>query len=245
MPRILRLERDDPIPQFFATIRRLREPIERAYFDAFAASDACNDGLRAARELFQSSLHAYDLNQASAGGNGSRDVDQVNELYRIAYADDLRCDLQASLVVLFADNAIQRLGKRLFQRPIGLRGFGTLFNDVHFTTLVRATTNTLRHVDDWADLPFPYPEADAATSPIERVQLENIVVLQKAFGIGKHEAIRDLVSWRTIVTIDGLYGSQPPDYRRFENALLAAAREICETSGPLPLEQFLSEESRN
>ncbi len=34
------------------------------------------------------------------------------------------------------------------------------------------------------------------------------------------------------VTIDGLYGTHPPDYQRFEDALLEGARDIAITAGP-------------
>jgi len=46
MSRFVRLEIHDPFVAFAATLRRLRPAIERAYYAAFAASDASNEALK-------------------------------------------------------------------------------------------------------------------------------------------------------------------------------------------------------
>jgi hypothetical protein len=54
----------------------------------------------------------------------------------------------------------------------------------------------------------------------------SITVLQRAFGIGIHERIRDVVSIRVIIAVDGRLGTEPTDYARFEAAIVVAAEEI-------------------
>lgn len=56
--------------------------------------------------------------------------------------------------------------------------------------------------------------------------MESITVIQKAFGIGIHERIRDVVSMRVIIAVDGKLGMQAPDYVRFESAIIQAAEKI-------------------
>jgi hypothetical protein len=51
--------------------------------------------------------------------------------------------------------------------------------------------------------------------------------LQHAFGIGRHERIRDLVSMRIIIAVDGHLGNpNGPDYARLEQALIEGAFDI-------------------
>lgn len=57
--------------------------------------------------------------------------------------------------------------------------------------------------------------------------MESIAIIQQAFGIGKHERVRDVVSMRTIIAVDGhLGGPDGPDCARFEGAMVSAAFEI-------------------
>jgi hypothetical protein len=84
----------------------------------------------------------------------------------------------------------------------------------------------LRHVSEWddnEDLAFPYDAATAKSDNAKRA-IENIEILQRALGIGVHEPIRDVLSWHVVVAVDGKLGTEPPDYQRFEDALVAAAR---------------------
>ena len=117
-------------------------------------------------------------------------------------------------------------------KKIGLHGYGPLYRGVHLTSLLRATTNCVRHVSEWEDYPFPYRDLKDAESNDERKAIQSILVLQQAYGIGRHERVRDFVSWHTVVTIDGLYGTQRPDYQRFEDALVEGARGIANAAGP-------------
>lgn len=111
-------------------------------------------------------------------------------------------------------------------------GHGPLYRSVHLTSLLRATTNCVRHVSEWEDYPFPYRDLTHAERNDERKAIQSIRVLQQAYGLGRHERIRDFVSWHTVVTIDGLYGTNPPDYQRFENAIVDGARAIAKAVGP-------------
>lgn len=159
-------------------------------------------------------------------------------LYANAIAEDSHCDMQATIIVLFADDLLQRFGHRVLGKKVGLHGFGPLYRGVHLTSLLRATTNCVRHVSEWEDLAFPYPEPAEAKSNDERVAIGNIKVLQTAYGIGKHERIRDFVSWHTVVTVDGLYGTHPPAYQRFEDALVEGARDIAREGGGTTLPEL-------
>jgi hypothetical protein len=101
------------------------------------------------------------------------------------------------------------------------------------TTLLRAATNTLRHVSDWdedPDIVFPY-DPQTATTKVAKQAYNTIAVLQHAFGIGKHEPIREPVSWRVVVAVDGQLGTAPPDFGRFQAAVLTAAHEIAAEAG--------------
>jgi phage baseplate assembly protein W len=117
-------------------------------------------------------------------------------------------------------------------------GFGPTYRghgEVRLTTLLHAGTNALRHVSEWDDLsdlqrlPYPklaeLPERSKLYEPIR-----NIEVIQRAFGIGIHELIRQPISSRVLVLVDGQLGTAEPDYRRFEAAVIAAARDIARTA---------------
>jgi len=130
---------------------------------------------------------------------------------------------------------------------------------VHLTSLLRAATNTLRHLSEWDDNPklvFPYDKKPSSGVPHhdktdeqklnEKKAQEarrSINILGRAFGIGKNEPIRDVVSWRTLVAIDGNLGTVP-DYQRFEDAILIAAREITDEAGPESRESLEAELAR-
>jgi hypothetical protein len=56
--------------------------------------------------------------------------------------------------------------------------------------------------------------------------MENIVVFQSVLGSGFHESTRDVQSMRILIQINGKLGTEPPDYSRFENALIETALAI-------------------
>lgn len=69
----------------------------------------------------------------------------LDQMYLDAQAEDLQADYQASIVILFADDALQRLAKGLLDKAPGLHpGYGRAYNGVPLTTLLRACTNALR-----------------------------------------------------------------------------------------------------
>ncbi len=230
MSRFVRLELHDPYVTFATTLRRLRPAIERAYYAAFAASDASNEAMKLYRwETFSDPLVPEIL--GSMFPKVERSGIDPEVLYAGAIAEDLHCDMQATIVVLFADDLLQRFSRKVLEKKIGLEGYGPLYRGVHLTSLLRATTNCVRHVSEWEDCPFPYRDLKDAESNDERIAIRNIAILQEAYGLGKYERIRDFVSWHTVVTIDGLYGTHPPDYRRFEDALIEGARDIARRAG--------------
>ncbi len=231
MSRFVRMEIHDPYVTFATTLRRLRPAIERAYYAAFAASDASNGALKEYRWASFDDSYASEL-MGKMLPRIERDSVDREILYANAIAEDLHCDMQATVVVLFADDLFQRFAQKVLGKKIGLDGYGPLYRGVHLSSLLRATTNCVRHVSEWEDLPFPYHELKDAESIDERKAIQNIEVLQKAYGIGKHERIRDFVSWNTVVTIDGLYGTNPPDYQRLEDAIVEGARDLAKAAGP-------------
>jgi hypothetical protein len=230
MSRFVRLESHDPYVTFATTLHRLRPAIKRSYYAAFAASDASNEALNLYQWETSSEPLVPELLGASFPTIQKTGIDP-EILYAEAIAEDAHCDMQATIVVLFADDLLQRFGQRVLEKRIGLDGFGSIYRGVHLTTLLHATTNCVRHVSEWEDYPFPYRAFDDAETNDERRAIRSIEVLQKAYGLGKHERIRDFVSWHTVVTIDGLYGTHPPDYQRFEDALVEGARDLARHAG--------------
>ena len=63
--------------------------------------------------------------------------------------------------------------------------------------------------------------------------MQSIRVPQQAFGMGITGPIRDVVSMRVLVAVDGQLGTAPPSYERFEESILTAAREIAGTKGKI------------
>jgi hypothetical protein len=153
----------------------------------------------------------------------------------------IRRDHQASPVILTADDALQRFAKGVWGSAPGLdpgfgRAFGSSNAPVQLTTLLRAGTNTLRHVSEWDDnlklrgphLNRPgemYPDAATLTKGSREWQaMQSIAVLQRAFGLGKDGPIRDVVSFRVLAAVD--MDISQPSYDRFEAAVVEAARDI-------------------
>jgi hypothetical protein len=91
-----------------------------------------------------------------------------------AIAEDFQADQQAAPVILTADDALPRFGKQVLKMaPVLKRGFGPRFGatntPVHLTMLLRAGTNTLRHVSEWDNNPKlcdPRPHRSGGPIPI-------------------------------------------------------------------------------
>jgi hypothetical protein len=243
MSRFLNLHRPDPYRLFAAFSRRSALGLRAAYDAAFAADMRCKELMQEERWL---SARAQPLGfPVFTGDIGDDEISPLElaerreVLWAEAEAEDLQTDLQASIVVLWADDTLRRFERGVLERkPRFARGYGPTYGEnVPLTTLLRAATNTLRHVSDWdddEDLVFPYDLTvvnDKDASNEVKQAYRNIAILQRAFGIGKHEPIREPVSWRVLVAVDGQRGTAPPDFARFEAAVLASAREIAAEAG--------------
>ncbi len=234
MSRFVKLERLDPYTLFGSVLRRSRLAMKAAYDEAFAAHHRCTELFREHQwASFDDARGPFSVASQIAGAlpQQRRSKEELDQMFVDAQAEDLQADYQASIVVLFADDTFQRFAGGVLGKGPGLNpGYGPTYGGgVQLTTLLRAGTNTIRHVSEWDDssLPFPYP--DPSTLPKKspwRQPMESITVIQRAFGIGIHERIRDVVSMRVIVAVDGKLGTEPTDYTRFEAAIVQAAREI-------------------
>jgi hypothetical protein len=225
MSRFLKLERLDPYRLLAVFLGRARLGLVAAYDAAFAAAHRSS---MLSREMDYLIFRAHEENV-------SHDV-EIDELSFAAQAEDLQSDLHASTVVLAADDAIRRFAAGVLGMPLAFEpGFGPLYAGVPLTTLLRVGTNTIRHVSEWDDLAMPFPyrvdaTLDGRTDREEKRALQSIRIIQRAFGIGIHDQIRDVVSFRILVAVDGLPAQ--PSYDRFEAALLASASAIAESVGP-------------
>ncbi len=148
MSRFVRLEIHDPFVTLATTLRRLRPAIERAYYAAFAASDAANAALKEYQWATFDDSMVHDLIGEMLPRMERSDVDP-EVLYAGAIAEDSHCDMQSTIVVLFADDLLQRFASKVLGKKIGLHGYGPLYRGVHLTSLLRATTNCVRHVSEW------------------------------------------------------------------------------------------------
>ena len=210
------------------------------------------------RETSDIYLLASRLANADADFEGhGADASHKSSIFAEAQAEDLLADQQASILVLWADDALRRFARGILNKaPTFNKGYGMKYGcwtelnvPVPLTTLLRATTNTLRHVSEWDDnnaLIFPYDdfktkskaEVELLTDQQRREEsaaklaLGNIKILRRAFGLGVTERIRDVVSWRCLVAIDGYLGTHEPNFQRFEDAVVLAAREMTAEVGP-------------
>ncbi len=239
MSQFLKLDRLDPFDAFATVIQRSRLAMTAAYDAAFAAHERCRKALEdhrwgSASRVGPFGFPVFDDERASDAG--AMDDDDLRRLWLDALAEDFQCDQQAAPVILVADDTLQRFAKGVLGKAPGLsQGFGPTYGGsggepVHLTSLLRAATNMLRHVSEWddnLDLRFPYPALTDLKKGSPLVQpLQSIDVLQRAFGIGRHEPIRDVVSMRVLVAVDGQLGTAPPDYARFEAAVISTAEAI-------------------
>ncbi|MBD5654754.1 MAG: hypothetical protein IAI50_06185 [Candidatus Eremiobacteraeota bacterium] len=262
----MKFRHSDPYQLFGAILHRSRLGLQEAHRAAFKADSRCSELQREEQFLgFEQSSYGPDLpflrGDAHFAGTERRSLEEIvarrDEIWAEAQAEDLFADQQASILVLWADDALRRFARGVLKRaPSFDKGYGVTYGcwpagevPIALTTMLRAATNTLRHVSEWDDnsaLVFPYddfkPKNKAEKSQLTEHQrfeennaeqsIQNIKILRRAFGIGVNERIRDIVSWRTLVAIDGYLGTHAPDYQRFENALVTAAREMADEAGP-------------
>jgi hypothetical protein len=248
MARFLELERLDPHRGFAKLLSRHRLGMATAYGLAFAAHR--RSGELEKRHLWSVmprwepiGIPELDLLPGAGDSADERDAD-LDAIWPMADAEDLQADMQAGLVIVTADELLQRFAKLVLGKRPGLDpGFGPTYGGfngaapVHLTTLLRAGTNTIRHVYDWDDRPelqrLPYPQiTEVGTDRELKMALQNIAILQRAFGIGHYELIRGSQAFRVLVSVDGQLGSNPgPDYNRFEAAVIDAARAIAQHAG--------------
>lgn len=182
---------------------------------------------------------------------------ELQEMYAESYAQDLQADYQAGMVLLFADDGLQRFAKGLLESAPGLgpsgygRESGTHRGKVKLTAFLRAGTNAIRHVSEWDDYPWSerhpgvvYPDLADCRTDREREMISNIEIFQKVLGLGISERIREPLSMRVLIQVDGkLFPDSPMAYARFEKEVIAAAREIADVKGgeaPTRLEEQLS-----
>jgi hypothetical protein len=247
MSLFVKLDETDPYDTFAVLLRRSRLAMERAYIAAFEAHNRCADLLKEHR--WQNFSVSDPLGFPVFGlpkGWPPAEVSQADRdaMWLDALTEDFQADQQAAPVVLTADDMLRRFARGVFQKPLTLdAGFGPTFGTerVPLTALLNAATNTLRHVSEWDELrkpPFPYQPAESFDEVSnERRAINNINVLQKAFGIGISGPIREPVSMRVLVAVNAR-GTVDYSYERFEDAVIATAREMAKGKGPTPLRKL-------
>lgn len=232
----------DPYTLFAAAVRRTRLAMCNAFDAAFKAyNDACSLLERHAYENIHDEHGVYELMGLEHVRKTPRmNPEALKQLHAQAVAEDRQADYQAAPVLLFADDALQRFAKGLLGRApsVSAPGYGpeyrTNAGKVKLTRILRAGTNTIRHVSEWDDagMPFPYPALGSLPAKSKwRQPMESIEIIQQVFGIGMHERIRDPVSMRILIRVDGVLGTGKPAYERFETAVLEAAFEIAAVKG--------------
>ena len=238
--RFIKLERQDPYRLFASSLDAARLGMSNAYYAAFESYVRCSDLLKEHEwsqidtdDLFEQ-LGLYDsrLRRPTAS------QEELQRMYADAQAEDLQADYLAGILLLFADDTLQRFAKGVLGVAPGLgpgygAEFGTHRGKVRLTALLRAGTNAIRHISEWDDYRWEiehpgkvYPTLPECKNDYERQIMKNIVVFQNVLGWGLNERIRDVQSMRILIQIDGRLGSDPPDYDRFEQALSATAHEI-------------------
>ena len=219
MPVFARLDKKPPIPLFNATWEASRPALTAAYADAFAAAERRNDLLDRWANL--------DENART-----------------LAFAEDVRAHQQAMVILLVADDVIRRLATGILGSAPGLKGgHGPRYNNgVHFTALLRATTNCIRHAAEWDDdadrddtdarkLHWPYSDArNKGKQPIASIE-----VLQIALGLGIHERIYMAPCFDVLSRVDGSWwsGKTPADFDRFSAVITQTANEILAAGSPV------------
>jgi hypothetical protein len=268
--------RPDPYKLFGAQFRRSRLAMETAYDDAFAAWDRRCELMK--EHDWSSDYGGMEVPWSDAYGGQPPALPRadLDRMWDEALAENVLADCQASIVLLVADDAMQRFARGVLGENRDPAGYGPAYGApykglVQFTRLLRAGTNAVRHVSEWDDIPWNdhhprlgglagvYPTLDdcklleskgrlAVDDCIDSEQrknaetrlriftsmrraMESITVFQQVFGLGIGERIRDPVSFHIITAVDGRLGNET-SYSRFEEAMLAAARDIAAQNGP-------------
>jgi len=158
MSRFVKLDRLDPYRLFGSSLRRSRLGMRAAFDAAFASFKRCNDLLDAyhwGREELDNSRDVFEMlgvtNAASAQNASPSTLADLERIYADAQAEDLQADYQASIVLLFADDALYRFAKGALGRAPAFgagygHDYGTHRGKVPLTDLLRASTNAIRHV---------------------------------------------------------------------------------------------------
>lgn len=244
MASFVKLEWLDPYRLFASRLRLHHHAMEVAYNNAFAAFHTCHELLK--EDLWSqfsgSPMEWFMAMATGEGGDAFVRPEPVRDYHYEAQAQDALADHQASAVLLFADDTLQTFGRGVLgKNHKSFAAYGPRYPDaknpaesVAFTTLLRAATNAVRHVSEWdtPDLEFPYapvPHCDRGCQTCRASQ--TIDVIQRAFGIGIHERVRDVVSMRVLIRVDGQLGTAEPEYGRFEAAMLSAAFDMAAKAG--------------
>jgi hypothetical protein len=227
MTAFVRPSKAPPIELFASMIRFSRPSLEAAYYSAFEAARARNAEMD---RFMLDPLRGVELTH-----------EEAERSHIEAYRQDIRADQQSMIVLFVLDDSLQRLGRTLLGKAPGIaRGFGRLYNGVPLTTLLRATTNCVRHVSEWDDnenLKYPYDVLDETDRDI-KMAIGNIRVLQEALGVGRHENIWAAPCFHVLAILDGKFGTEAANYDRLESAVMLAAREIVEAADSSLLPHF-------
>lgn len=245
MSSFVRLDWLDPYQLLASKIKLSRHAMRTSYDSAFTAFRRCHELLK---EELWTEFPGSPLDWFMAMTTGEPEIptvprEQIRDYHYEAQVEDSLADHQSSIVLLFADDALQNFARGVLGKAHrSLDSYGPRYPDakthtkpVALTTLVRAGTNAIRHVSEWDDpsFPYPYPEIPHCKKRGCRVcqALPSIDAIQRAFGIGMHGRIQGVVSMRTLILVDGLLGTSEPEYARFENAMITVASEIAEKAG--------------
>lgn len=256
MSTFLKLDESDPYETFAVVMRRSQLSMRSAYNAAFAAHIRCADLLKSHRwGSFSMSdplgFPVFGLGDSAPPEPLSRA--ELDGMWLEALAEDFQADMQAAPVILTADDSLRRFARGVLGKPPALEdGFGPTYGKgVHLTSLLQAATNALRHVSEWDETKtpaFPYKTLDQYKEKSPAWQaMRSIRVIQAAFGIGDNGPIRDVVSARVLIAVDGQLGTAEPSYDRFEAAVLTTAHEIAKSKGPTParkLEEALNRQRK-
>lgn len=230
MARILDIALYDAYQQFAGTIVDLRPVMTRAYLAAVDSSNRSNAALKESLQLQFGELAHEVVGLPAVEMDPEERAQRVRDLDLLALSEDRNSDWQASVVILFAHDALKRFSRQLLGKALGMAsGYGPLYNGVPLTTMLQAGAHAVRHISDWDDNPalsFPYDEKRIRKNRGAREAYRSIKVFQSVFGKGVYERFRQLQSWPVLCQMDGLYGTHRPDYARVERAIVTAASDI-------------------
>jgi len=256
MSTFVKLDDSDPYETFAVVMRRSRLGMNNAYLAAFAAHIRCAQLLQDHRwgTIGVSDAFGFPIFGVPEPVRQGPSEAELHAMWLDALAEDFQADQQASPVILVADDSLRRLARGIWGKPptINEGGYGPTYGrGVTLTALLQAATNTLRHVSEWDETKtpsFPYqPPETFKKNSIAWKAMQSISIIQRAFGLGESGPIRDVVSMRVLIAVDGKLGTEAPSYKRFEEAVITAAREIAQAKGKTParkLDEALQRQER-